>query len=120
LQFVVLAPGGGLDVEAKELFREYYQRNPSGGWDFVKYTYEFLDVLHGGRLAFHVHDVDGRQRVSHAHCEESVDIPEDERSAHLRSMEYDLREAHDIFMTHYATGEPPDCGGFLPLEVNRS
>ena len=119
LEFAVVSPGGDLDVETRELFREYYQRNRAGVWDIVKYTYEYLDVVRGVRLAFHVHDLGGRRRVAHAHCEESFDIPEDERSAHFRAVEYDLREAHDVFMRHYAAGIAPDCSTFLPLAVNR-
>lgn len=53
-------------------------------------------------------------------CEESVDIPDEERSAHLRAVEYDLRAAHDIFMRHYAAGEAPDCRHFLPFQVDRT
>jgi hypothetical protein len=116
----VVSPGGDLDVETRELFREYYARNRGGGWDILKYTYEYLDVVNSARLAFHLHDVGRRRLVPHAHCEDSVDIPEGERSAHLRSVEYELREAHEIFMTLYATGQPPDCASFLPLDVDRT
>lgn len=120
LEFSLLAPGGSLDVEAKELFREYYELNRSGDWDVVKYTYEYLDVARGARLAFHVHDVGVRKRVAHAHCEESFDIPDYERSPHLRAVEYELREAHEEFMRHLAAGEVPDCRSYLPLEVDRT
>lgn len=120
LEFAVVSPGGGLDAEARELFREYFDRDANGDWALAKYTYEYLDVINRARLAFHVHDLGGRRRVAHAHCEESVDIPEAERSAHLRSVEYELREAHEIFMTYYASGESPDCDRFLPLAVDRS
>ena len=120
LEFSVVSPGGGLEVEARELFREYFDRDAQGEWALAKYTYEYLDTVNRARLAFHVHDLSGRQQVAHAHCEESVDIPETERSAHLRSVEYELREAHEVFMAFYASGEPPDCTEFLPLAVDRS
>jgi hypothetical protein len=120
LEFSVLAPGGGLEVEGRELFREYYRRNAPGTWEFIKYTYEYLDTVRGARLAFHVHDIGTRKRVAHAHCEDSFDIPEGERSAHLRATEYELREAHDVFMSLLAANERPDCGSFLPLEVDRT
>lgn len=120
LEFSVLAPGGGLIAEAKELFREYYRRSSSGDWEVVKYTYEYLDIQRSRRLAFHVHDLAGRKRVAHAHCEDSTDIPETERSAHLRAIEYEAREAHAVFMRLYAAGVAPDCDDFLPLEVDRS
>ena len=120
LEFAVLAPGGGLAVEVRELFREHYARNRAGDWDIVKYTYEYLDISHSARLAFHVHDIGARKRVAHAHCEESVDIPDEERSAHLRSVEYEIREAHDAFMHLYAAGGTPDCTGYLPLEIDRT
>ena len=38
LEFAVLSPGGTLAVEARELFREYYKRNRTGGWDIVGAT----------------------------------------------------------------------------------
>lgn len=119
LELVVLSPGGGQEVEAREIFREYYAKNRAGEWEIAKYTYEYLDVGHSARLAYHLHDIGRRKRVAHAHCEESVDLPDEERSPHLRAVEYDLREAHDVFMRHYAAGETPDCRDFLPLEVDR-
>lgn len=120
LEFSVVAPGGGLETEAKELLREYYELHGSGIWEIVKYTYEYVDVVRGARLAFHVHDIAGRKRVAHAHCEGSFEIPDDERSPHLRAVEYELREAHEVFMRHLAAGAAPDCDQYLPLEVDRT
>jgi hypothetical protein len=120
LEFSVVAPGGGLAAEAKELFREYYELTRSGDWEMVKYTYEYLDVGRGARLAFHVHNLGGRKRVAHAHCDDAFEIPDDERPPHLRAVEYELREAHAVFMRHWAASEPPDCESMLPLEVDRT
>lgn len=67
-----------------------------------------------------MHDLAGSRRVMHAHCEPATDIPETERSAHLRAVEYELREAHAAFMRLYAAELAPDCEGFLPLAVDRT
>jgi len=120
LEFSVVAPGGGLATEARELFREYYELKRSGMWEMMKYTYEYLDVARGARLAFHFHRLGDGKRVAHAHCGDAREIPDDEGSAHLRAVEYELREAHDVFMRHWAAGEAPDCESFLPLEVDRT
>ena len=120
LQFQLLAPGGGLDVEVRALFREYYRQAPDGEWDIVKYTYEYLDIVRAWRLAFHMHEVGGTARIAHAHCEPAMDLPNGERSRHLRAVEYELREAHQEFMRLYAAEITPECGRYLPLEVDRT
>lgn len=120
LEFEMLAPGGGLAIEAQAVFREYYQRTSSDEWDAAKYTYEYLDRVRGWRLAFHMHDLAGSPRVMHAHCEPAFDIPDTERSEHLRAIEFELREAHAEFMRLYAAELAPDCAGYLPLAIDRT
>ena len=120
LEFELLAPGGELAVEVEAIFREYYRRTSSDEWDIAKYTYEYLDRVQGWRLAFHMHDIGGSPRVMHAHCESAFDIPDMERSEHLRAVEYELREAHAEFMRLYAAELAPDCARLLPLAVDRT
>ena len=120
IELAVLAPGAGLAPEVKTLFREYYARVAPDSWRMTKYTYEYLDTLRGVRLAFHMHDVGGTALVPHAHCESASDIPEAERSPHLRAIEYDVREANEVFVRLYAAELAPSCRDFLQLEIDRS
>jgi len=120
LEFRFEAPGDDLEVEIRGLYREYYAAAGPDRWGLDKYTYEYLDIAQRWRLAFHMHDLAGSGRVVHGHCEPANDIPETERSPHLRAVEYGLREAHDVFMTLYAAGLEPDCAGFLPLAIDRT
>lgn len=118
-EFIVHSPGQDLADEVVTRYREYYDITESGDWLLVKYTYEFLDLVHGRRLAFHLHDIGRRRLVPHAHCE-SVDTFDDaEGPHHLRAIELELREAHSEFMRLYASGSRPDCDRFLPLDVPR-
>jgi hypothetical protein len=119
LEFQLLAPGGVLSTEVEALFREYYQRNRAGGWDILKYTYEYLDLVRSWRLAFHLHPLGGRSKVAHAHCGPGAVHWAGEPSVHLRAIEYELREANAEFMRLYASGRPPECSAFLPMSVNR-
>jgi len=120
LEFALEAPGDDLPPEVKARYREYYRIRPSGDWALAKYHYEYLDVVHGKRLAYHLHDIGNRRLVSHAHCESATDLAVDEGPHHLRAIELDLREAHEQFMTLYAAEREPDCGAYLPLVVPRS
>jgi hypothetical protein len=118
LQFSLVAPGYPCSVEVTALYREYYRRNRAGLWDAAKYTYEYRDYVRNARLAYHLHDLGGRQLVAHAHCENEAE-PEDEEAGHLRATEYDLVEANTLFMRLYAADAAPDCSAFLPLEIRR-
>lgn len=120
IEFALEAPGYDLPVDVKARYREYYRIRPSGDWVLAKYHYEYLDVVHGRRLAYHLHDIGTRRLVPHAHCEPATDLAEDESPHHLRAVELDLREAHARFMAVYATEREPDCGAFLPLDVPRT
>ena len=118
LEFALEAPGEALPVQVKARYREYYRRGPRG-WDIRKYTYEYLDVSRAQRLAYHLHDFGRRSLVAHAHCESAIDLGDEETSHHLRATELDLREAHEEFMSLWASNVPPDCARFRPLEVER-
>jgi hypothetical protein len=123
LEFRVEAPGEGLPPDVVALYREYYAATTGRVWELAKYTYEYLDLRRGWRLAYHLHDVGGLRRAPHAHCGAATSLPDGpsgaEPSEHLRSIEYDLREAHRAFMRLYAADVAPDCEHFLPLAVSR-
>jgi hypothetical protein len=120
VEFALEAPGHDLPVDVKTRYREYYRRQRSGDWLIAKYHYEYLDLMHGARLAYHMHDIGGRGSVPHAHCEPATDLADVERAHHLRAIELDLREAHEQFMSLYAADREPDCSAFLPLVVPRT
>jgi hypothetical protein len=119
IEFILDAPGHDLQDEALLRYREYYRLTEGGEWLLAKYTYEFIDLVHERRLAYHLHDIDRRRLVPHAHCESVESLDDAESPHHLRAVELELREAHTVFMRLYASGNPPDCEAFLPLEVPR-
>ena len=119
IEFALEAPGQDLPVEIRARYAEYYRRQRSGDWLIAKYHYEYLDIGHRRRLAYHMHDIGSRVLVPHAHCEPATALAEGECPHHLRAVELDLREAHEQFMGLFAAGREPDCGAFLPLEVPR-
>lgn len=120
IEFRLEAPGDDLEADIRGLYREYYTTVEPNRWELEKYTYEYLDLARSARLAYHLHDLAGRRLVPHAHCETADDIPEIERSPHLRAIEYGLREAHAEFMRLYAAELEPDCAGYLPLAIDRT
>jgi len=120
IEFALEAPGDGIPVEIKARYREYYRLQSSGDWLIAKYHYEYLDVVRGKRLAYHMHDIGLRKLVPHAHCEPATELLEMETPHRLRAIELDVREAHKEFMVLYASEREPDCEAFLPLEVPRA
>lgn len=119
IEFVLDAPGQELPVAIQARYAEYYRRRHTGDWLIAKYHYEYLDLGHRRRLAYHMHDIGSRVMVPHAHCEQATDLDLPEGPHHLRAVELELREAHELFMGLYAAGRAPDCGAFLPLDVPR-
>ena len=120
LEYLVRAPGHDLPDEVVVRHRESYRMTKRGDWLIAKYTYEYLDLLRGRRLAYHMHDLGRRQRVPHAHCGAADSLDDDDDRDHLRAVELDSREAHTIFMQIYASGSELDCSSFLPLDVSRT
>ena len=118
LEFSLEAPGHDLPVEARARYREYFRRR-GGRWHLAKYHYEYVDIARGARLAYHLHDIGPRRLVAHAHCDDASALSIDEGPHQLRAVELDLREVHMQFMRLYASGVPPDCAAFLPLEIRR-
>ena len=119
LELELAAPGRDLAREARALFREYYDRDRSGDWEFVKYTYDYLDLVGSWRLGYHFHAIGGSVPVAHAHCERGAKFTTAEPAEHFRATEYDLREANAAFMRLHAAGRAPDCADLLPLEIHR-
>lgn len=119
LEFQLDLPGRNLALEARAVFREYFQRDRRGAWELVKYTYEYADLVLSWRLGYHLHAIGGATPVAHAHCEPGADLGGDESRVHFRATEYDLREANAVFMRLFAAGQPPDCDELLPLTVDR-
>ena len=120
VEFLVDAPGSDLPTDVRLLYREYYRRAGRGRWHIAKYTYEYVDLRSGRRLAYHLHDLLPRRLVPHAHCGSAVVDASQEPREHFRAVEYDLREAHEAFMRLYAADLDPDCAAFLPLDVDRT
>lgn len=120
IEFDLEAPGFDLPAEVNARYREYYRLQSAGDWLLAKYHYEYVDVVRGRRLAYHLHDIGARTLVPHAHCERARDLTDDEGTHHLRAFELDLREAHEQFMRLYAAGREPDCDAFFPLVVPRT
>lgn len=120
LEFAVRAPGHDLPDEVAARYREHYRLTKRGDWLIEKYTYEYLDMARGRRLAYHMHDIGRRPLVPHAHCGTTDALIDDDERHHLRAIELDLREAHMQFMHYYASESEPDCEAFLPLDVNRA
>lgn len=119
LAFDLAVPARDVSPDVRALYREYYDRDRTGTWTLVKYTYEYADLVRSWRLGYHLHSVGDGPPVAHAHCEPGDGIPGTEGAHHFRSLEYDLREADALFMRLYAAGLPPDCDELLPLVVNR-
>jgi hypothetical protein len=119
LEFQLEVPGDGLAVDARALFREYYDRGRTGTWTLIKYTYEYADLVRAWRLSYHFHPIGGGPPVPHAHCEPGDGLRRTESAHHFRSLEYDLREANAAFMRLHAAGRAPDCYELLPLDIDR-
>jgi hypothetical protein len=104
-------------AEASFRYKEWWGRD-GHGWRLDKYRYDYVDRLRGGRLAYHYHDLPGRRAVLHAHCESpaaSADVAGSVAVSHFRAFDVDLLEAHDEFVTLFASDTPIDCTGLRPL-----
>ena len=118
LEFDLAVPARDVP-DVKGLYREYYDRDRTGTWMLIKYTYEYADLVRSWRLGYHLHAVGDGPPIAHAHCEPGDGLRATESAHHLRAIEYDLREANAVFMRLYAAGLPPGCDEFLPLEIDR-
>lgn len=98
-------------VRARFRYLEWWSRD-GRGWQLVKYQYDYFDLVHRGRLAYHRHDLPGAANMLHSHCQPQGSPP---LARHFRAYEVDLLEAHEEFTTLYASGRVIDCTGLRPL-----
>jgi len=111
LEFALDGPRRPLPTLARFRYGEIHRRE-GDAWILADYRYEYLDVEHGGRVAYHWHDLPGRVGVHHLHCRPPTGRP---TMSHFRSYAVDLLEAHDEFIRSYAAGTPIDCSSLRPL-----
>jgi hypothetical protein len=108
------APQLPLVAQARFRYLEWWRRDGSG-WRRVKSYFDYIDLVHGGRLAYHRHDLPGAAGIPHSHCE-PANRPS--TAPHFRAYEVDLLEAHEEFTALYASGRPIDCVGLRPLRTD--
>ena len=113
-QWLVVCPYAQLEL-ARFQYDEYYERS-GGGWQMVKYAYDFLEVKRNSRLSFHYHPVAEPSPVPHAHCEPEVGKPEHE---HFRYIELTIREALEEHERWWATDTDLTCERLRPLIQGR-
>lgn len=96
---------------ARFQYDEYYERS-GGGWQMVKYQYDFLEAARGSRLAFHLHPVTAPAPTAHAHCEPQLGNPEHE---HYRYIELAIYEALEEHVSWWASETDLTCERLRPL-----
>jgi hypothetical protein len=96
---------------ARFQYDEYYERS-DGGWQMVKYEYDFIETTRSSRLAFHMHPVTERATTSHAHCEPSLGRPEHEHYRYIELSIYEGLEEHEKW---WATDTDLTCERLRPL-----
>jgi hypothetical protein len=107
------APEPPLDVLARFRYLEWWIRD-GRGWRLAKYQYDYFDLVHRSRLAYHRHDLPGRANILHSHCQ-PADRPLS--AQHFRAYEVELLESHEEFAALYASGRDIDCASLRPLQV---
>lgn len=112
VRIVATAPGLDLPPLATFDYREVFVRAPGGLWELAVYSYEYREVVVGGRRAYHLHD--GR---FHAHC---IDAERPGRDHHYRAPEIDVHEAHEEFARLYLAGTPVSCEDLRPALCARA
>jgi hypothetical protein len=96
---------------ARFQYDEYYERS-DGGWQMVKYEYDFIETARNSRLAFHMHPVTVPAPTAHAHCEPEIGNPEHE---HYRYIELSVHEALEEHVTWWASETELTCERLRPL-----
>jgi hypothetical protein len=112
----VVVPGqvgdSGLPDEARFHYQEWWRRS-SLGWICVRYDYDYLDLVSGGRRGYHLHPLGGSEPVPHAVCV----LPDGTGAGrHYLAFEVDLLAAHEEFERQYAAGRPIDCRGLRSID----
>jgi hypothetical protein len=96
---------------ARFQYDEYYERS-GGGWQMVKYEYDFLERARRSRLAFHMHPVAAPPPTAHAHCEPELGNPAHE---HYRYIELSIHEALEEHVNWWASDADLTCERLRPL-----
>jgi hypothetical protein len=96
---------------ARFQYDEYYERS-DGGWQMVKYQYDFLETARSSRLAFHKHPIAAPAPTPHAHCEPELGIPEHEHYRFIELSIYEAIEEHELW---WATDTDLTCERLRPL-----
>lgn len=105
------ATGDGYPSRALFDYHEWFA-NADDSWRIDRYHYDFIDRVHGGRLAFHLHEIGPERRRAHVHCEPAAGTAS---ISHFRAYEVDLLEAHAEFLGLFASETAIDCSGLRPL-----
>ena len=112
----VVVPGQerehGLPDEVRFRYQEWWRRS-SVGWVRVRYDYDCIDLLRGGRRGYHLHPLAGRGPVPHAVCVLANGAGE---GRHYEAHEVELLAAHEEFEAEYAAGRPIDCRGLRAID----
>lgn len=101
-----------LPDEVRFHYQEWWRRSALG-WLRVRYDYDYLDLLNGGRRGYHLHPLKGREPVPHAVC---VLPDRSGEGCHYFAYEVDLLAVHEEFEGQYAAGRPIDCRGLRPID----
>ena len=116
-RFEVVVDSPGAPFAAKVRFRYLEWWTSEGrGWRRAKYQYDYIDLVHRSRLAYHRHDLAGEPDLHHIHCEPSGGR---RLARHFRAYEVDLLEAHEDFVALYVSGQVIDCAGLRPLQATQ-
>lgn len=105
------SPESPLAARARFRYLEWWARD-GRRWRLAKYQYDYVDLIHRSRLAYHRHNLPGATDLHHIHCEPPDRPPS---APHFRAYEVDLLEAHEDFAALYVSGRPINCAGLRPL-----
>jgi hypothetical protein len=109
------APRPPLTADVRFRYLEWWSRD-GRGWRLIKYQYDYIDLAHRTRLAYHRHDLDATADIPHMHC---GPVRGPASASHFRSYEVDLLEAHEEFAALYASGHRIGCAGLRPLHATQ-
>jgi hypothetical protein len=101
-----------LPDEARFRYQEWWRRS-SVGWVLVRYDYDYVDLVVGGRRGYHLHPLAGRGSVPHAIC---VRPDGGGSGRHYAAHEIELPAAHEEFEAQYAAGQHIDCRGLRAID----
>lgn len=115
LEIELETPDPPLAARARFRYLEWWSRD-GRGWRLAKYQYDYFDLIHRSRLAYHRHNLPGAADIPHSHCEPPGRSPS---ASHFRAYEVDLLEAHEEFAALYASDRVLDCAGLRPLHATQ-